>query len=40
MKPQAKISYIEDGKQQTRNADAAGMWRVSVEYHGKVCAAR
>lgn len=37
MKPQVKISYIEQGKQQTRNADDAGMWRVSVEYSGKVC---
>jgi hypothetical protein len=40
MKPGAVLGYTEDGKQQTRNADAAGMWRVSVEYHGKVCAVR
>jgi hypothetical protein len=40
MRPQARISYIEQGKQQTRNADRAGMWRVSVEYSGKVCVAK
>ena len=40
MKPQAKLTYTESGKPQTRNADDAGMWQVSAEYHGKVCVAK
>jgi hypothetical protein len=40
LKPQAKLVYIEDGKQQSRNADNAGMWRASPEYRGKACAVK
>ena len=40
LRPHAKLFYAEDGKQQGRNADAAGMWRVSAEYYGKVCAGK
>lgn len=40
LKPRAKLVYIEDGKQQSRNADGAGMWRASAEYRGKVCAVK
>lgn len=37
LKPGARVTYAEDGKQQTRNADAAGMLRISAEFRGKVC---
>jgi hypothetical protein len=40
MRPQTKLVYAEDGKQQSRNADDSGMWRVSAEFHGKLCMAK
>lgn len=40
LQPGEKLTYSESSRQQSRNADRAGMWRVSAEIRGKVCAAK
>ena len=39
LKPNATLSYNEEGRQHNATADSAGMWRVSQELHGKLCLA-
>jgi hypothetical protein len=37
MAPGAKLLYAEGDEEESGNADAAGMWRVSAEFRGRVC---
>ena len=40
LKPGQKLTFRGDDKQQSRNADAAGMIRIPVQVQGKVCAGK
>lgn len=40
LRPRTKLLYAEGDKEQWRDADAAGMWRASAEFHGKACMAK